>query len=113
MVHDYGPGQRFATLHVEMSTNESPLECHELIDDMERECFQNHGVHLVIHYDPIVTGDPEVLRLKALVEEKGIYSKETRISDYDPDFITYLIDNIDKIYKAIVVKRDPLGDMED
>ena len=51
--------------------------------------------------------------LKALVEEKGIYSKETRISDYDPDFITYLIDNIDKIYKAIVVKRDPLGDMED
>jgi hypothetical protein len=50
--------------------------------------------------------------LKALVEEKGIYSKETRISDYDPDFITYLIDNIDKVYKAIVVKRDPLGDME-
>ena len=51
--------------------------------------------------------------LKALVEEKGIYSKETRISDYDPDFITYLIDNIDKVYKAIVVKRNPLGDMED
>ncbi len=51
--------------------------------------------------------------LKALVEEKGIYSKEIRISDYDPDFITYLIDNIDKVYKAIVTKRDPLGDMED
>lgn len=51
--------------------------------------------------------------LKALVADKGIYNKDTRISDYDPDFITYLIDNIDKIYRAIVAKRDPLGDMED
>jgi hypothetical protein len=69
MVHDYGPGQRFATLHVEMSTNESPLECHELIDDMERECYKNHGIHLVIHYDPVITADPELTRFRAACEE--------------------------------------------
>lgn len=69
MVHDYGPGQRFATLHVEMSTNESPLECHELIDDMERECYKNHGIHLVIHYDPVITDDPELTRFRAACEE--------------------------------------------
>ena len=69
MVHDYGPGQRFATLHVEMSTEESPLACHELIDDMERECYQNHGIHLVIHYDPVITDDPELNRLRAACEE--------------------------------------------
>ncbi|MBE6917165.1 MAG: cation transporter [Ruminococcaceae bacterium] len=64
MVHDYGPGQRFATLHVEMDNREDPLLCHELIDDMERECLQEHNVHLVIHYDPVVTDDPELLRLR-------------------------------------------------
>ena len=64
MVHDYGPGQRFASLHVEMDEKESPLECHELIDDMERECLKNHGIHLVIHYDPVVTGDLELCRLR-------------------------------------------------
>ena len=69
MVHDYGPGQRFATLHVEMSTNESPLECHELIDDMERECYKNHGIHLVIHYDPVITDDPELTRFRFACEE--------------------------------------------
>ena len=69
MVHDYGPGQRFATLHVEMSTLESPLLCHELIDDMERECYQNHGIHLVIHYDPVITDDPELTRLKQCCED--------------------------------------------
>lgn len=69
MVHDYGPGQRFATLHVEMDNREDPLTCHELIDDMERECYQNHGIHLVIHYDPVVTDDPEMNRFRAACEE--------------------------------------------
>jgi hypothetical protein len=41
------------------------MECHEIIDDMERECLRSHNVHLVIHYDPIVTDDPELQRLKA------------------------------------------------
>ena len=67
MVHDYGPGQRFASMHVEMSQAEDPLECHEIIDDLERKCYQEHRVHLVLHYDPLVTGDPELDRMRELV----------------------------------------------
>ena len=67
MVHDYGPGQRFATLHVEMDHREDPLECHDRIDDMERECLRSHNVHLVIHMDPVITDDPELNRLKERV----------------------------------------------
>ena len=59
MVHDYGPGQRFASLHVEMDQREDPLLCHEIIDNLERRCLQKHNIHLVIHYDPVVTDDPE------------------------------------------------------
>lgn len=47
--------------------------------------------------------------LRALVADKGIYDFTTPISDYDPDFIDYLIENINKINTAIVAKRDPLG----
>ena len=68
MVHDYGPGQRFATLHVEMDTKEDPLLCHEIIDDMERECLQSHNIHLVIHYDPVITDDPEMNRIYGSVK---------------------------------------------
>jgi len=64
MVHDYGPGRRYASVHVEMDHREDPMECHDIIDDMERECLRSHNVHLVIHYDPIVTDDPELLELK-------------------------------------------------
>ena len=67
-VHDYGPGRRFASLHVEMDSREDPLECHEIIDDLERECFTSHGIQLVIHYDPIVTNDPELNRMHSLVD---------------------------------------------
>lgn len=64
MVHDYGPGQRFASIHVEMDQREDPIFCHELIDDMERVCFERHNVHLVIHYDPVVTGDQALEEMK-------------------------------------------------
>ena len=68
MVHDYGPGRQFASLHVEMDYREDPMECHAIIDEMERSCLQNHNVHLVIHYDPVVADDPELQRLKELCQ---------------------------------------------
>ena len=72
MVHDYGPGQRFASLHVEMDAREDPLECHELIDDME----------LVIHYDPVITDDPELRRLKEEVAAL-LRTRDRRLSLHD------------------------------
>ena len=82
MVHDYGPGQRFASLHVEMDKNEDPLLCHEIIDDLERECLASYGVHLVIHYDPVVTNDPELERMRALVTAI-LRVKDERLSIHD------------------------------
>jgi hypothetical protein len=31
---------------------------------MERECLRSHNIHLVIHYDPVITNDPEINRLR-------------------------------------------------
>ena len=67
MVHDYGPGQRFASVHVEMDKNEDPLLCHTIIDGIERRCLEEHRVHLVIHYDPIVTDDAELNEMRRQV----------------------------------------------
>lgn len=81
-VHDYGPGRRFASLHVEMDSREDALLCHEIIDDMERECFQSHGIQLVIHYDPVVTDDPELTRLHNLVDTI-LTAFDSRLSTHD------------------------------
>ena len=69
MVHDYGPGRRFASAHVEMDYREDVLDAHELIDEMEREVRKTLGVELVIHYDPIVTDDEELTSIHAQIAE--------------------------------------------
>ncbi|MBQ6832312.1 MAG: cation transporter [Oscillospiraceae bacterium] len=82
MVHDYGPGQRFASIHVEMDQKEDALHCHEIIDNLERLCLSSHNVHLVIHYDPVITGDAELERLKALVQQL-LAQQDSRITIHD------------------------------
>ena len=82
MVHDYGPGQRFASLHVEMDYREGPMECHEIIDNLERECLESHGVHLVIHYDPVVTDDPELDRMHVRIEQI-LHTVDLRLGIHD------------------------------
>ena len=69
MIHDYGPGRRFASVHVEMDYREDVLDAHEIIDELERKVRKTLGVDLVIHHDPIVTDDEELREVKLRVEE--------------------------------------------
>lgn len=69
MVHDYGPGQCFASVHAEMDHREDVLLCHDILDDIERDALRELRVHLVIHYDPIVTDDAELNHMRALVTQ--------------------------------------------
>ena len=58
------------------------MECHELIDNLERECYKLHRVHLVLHYDPVVTDDPEQDRIRGIVEQL-LRQEDERISVHD------------------------------
>jgi len=59
LIHDYGPGRCFASVHVEISAEEEPMESHHIIDHIERDALTELNVHLVIHYDPVATDDQE------------------------------------------------------
>ena len=69
VVHNYGPGRCFASVHAEVPASENILISHDIIDNIERDITQKHGIHLVIHLDPVVTDDPEVDALRARVRE--------------------------------------------
>ena len=69
LVHDYGPGQCFASLHAELSAAEEPLVCHDIIDDIECDALHELNVHLVIHYDPVEVDDRERTQMEKLVGE--------------------------------------------
>lgn len=60
IVHDYGPGRRFASLHAEIAHTQDVLVAHEVLDGVERMFRLQHGIELVIHYDPVVMDDEEL-----------------------------------------------------
>lgn len=69
LVHDYGPGRCYASVHVEISAQEEPLRCHDIIDHIEREALETLQVNLVIHYDPVLENDEEWTNMRQLIEE--------------------------------------------
>ncbi|MBE6992418.1 MAG: cation transporter [Ruminococcaceae bacterium] len=81
-IHDYGPGRRFASCHVEIDRNIDPLCAHDLIDNIERCFMEDDCIQLVIHYDPVVTDDEELNTMKAVVLER-IHSIDPRLSIHD------------------------------
>ena len=69
MVHDYGPGRQFASVHLEMDAKADPLDSHDLIDNIERDFLKNENLHLVIHYDPVTMDDPRVELMRSRITQ--------------------------------------------
>lgn len=63
VVHDYGPGRIFASVHIEVDAYEDLIKSHDLVDDIERTISNDLNIHLVAHMDPIETKDPLTLEL--------------------------------------------------
>ena len=82
MVHDYGPGRRFASVHAELDHRIDPLIAHEILDEIERQAKKDLHVDLVIHYDPIVTDDPEVCAVRTRVLSI-LHAIDPRLSFHD------------------------------
>jgi cation diffusion facilitator family transporter len=69
VVHDYGPGRIFASVHVEVDAYGDLLESHDMIDNIERMICEDLNLHLVIHMDPLETRDPLTNKLKEKTHE--------------------------------------------
>ena len=64
IVHDYGPGRIFASIHVEVDADGDILASHDMIDNIERVLSRDLKIHLIVHMDPIDTKDPVLRRMK-------------------------------------------------
>ena len=69
MIHDYGPGKQFASVHVEVDAAGNIIAIHDEIDNIEHALFVKYGLHTVIHMDPIVTGDSALTELRETVSD--------------------------------------------
>jgi len=67
MVHEYGAGQLFVSVHVEVPASQSILTSHDIVDQIEVHFMKEHGIQMVIHLDPVETDNPRVVELKAKI----------------------------------------------
>lgn len=69
VVHDYGPGRIFASVHVEVDAYGDLIQSHDMIDNIERTTSEDLKIHLVIHMDPLETQDPLTIELKEIISD--------------------------------------------
>lgn len=76
-VHNYGVSKVYASVHCEVPAEQDIMVSHDIIDQIERDFMKDWGIDLVIHLDPVVSGDEETNLIKADVL--------TAIADISPE----------------------------
>lgn len=58
VVHNYGPGKIFASIHIEVDACGDLMESHDMVDNIEKQISKELHILLTAHMDPIKTDDP-------------------------------------------------------
>lgn len=69
IVHDYGPGRLFITVHAEVPGNQNIFDLHEIIDQTECALDTKFNCLSSIHLDPIDLNNPEVAKVKKYISD--------------------------------------------
>ena len=83
IVHNYGVGRQFASVHVEVPQNCDIVYVHEQVDLCEKLVEEQLGISLVIHMDPIDTDNETVNETrKKLAESIKIIDSSMTLHDF-------------------------------
>ena len=69
LLHDYGPGHQFMSLHAEVDASIPVIELHDMIDVIEVEILNKYNILTTIHMDPIDTKDELANELKVKIKD--------------------------------------------
>ncbi len=68
VIHNYGEGRCFASVHVEVPAKQDIMLSHDIIDNIELDFRQNDNLYVVIHLDPVETDNQLVNDLREKVK---------------------------------------------
>lgn len=87
VVHDYGPGRMMISLHAEVPADGDLVEMHDTIDLVEQTLREQFRCDAVIHMDPIVTNDQQVLHMRGKMTQL-VQVIDRRITVHDFRMVT-------------------------
>lgn len=59
VVHNYGPGKIFASIHMEVDSSVDVMISHEFVDDIERRLREELNIFVTAHMDPVDLNNPD------------------------------------------------------
>ena len=81
MIHDYGPGHEYASIHVEVDAKQDAMTIHNMIDRIERQALKELQLKLTIHMDPIVVNEQTLALQQRLVAVIQAYDESFSLYD--------------------------------
>lgn len=82
IVHNYGPGRVFISLHAEVPSDGDFVDIHDTIDNIEHDIMRETGCLATIHMDPVDVRDELTAQMKAKVGEI-IFEIDEQITFHD------------------------------
>ena len=79
VVHNYGPGKVFASIHIEVDAAVDVMESHDMVDLIEKDIASSLNIVITAHMDPIDTKNPNReplahLIVKTIADTEGVLS---------------------------------------
>ncbi|MFA6848909.1 MAG: cation diffusion facilitator family transporter [Selenomonadaceae bacterium] len=110
IVHDYGPGRMFLSLHAEISASMDIMKAHEAIDHLEYRLRERFHAETIVHMDPVVDDDPKVLAIRNKID-KVVKGVDARLSMHDFR-LTRSYDGYNLIFDILLPNDVPLKAVE-
>lgn len=80
--HNYGVGNDYIIVHIEVDSRMSIIDAHDLLDEIEND-FKQNDISLTIHMDPVIVGDKKLDKLKnRVIKCLKEFDKELSIHDF-------------------------------
>ncbi len=111
IVHNYGPGRQFASVHVEVPQDTDIVKCHEQIDLCEKLVGEQLDLSLVIHMDPIDVNNATVaVTRQKLAETIKVIDEHLTLHDFRMTPLSEKRTNL--IFDVVVPASVKLNDKE-
>ena len=114
VIHSYGAGKMFASVHVEVDADGDVMVSHDLCDNIENDFREEKNIELVIHMDPIQHSDPKVNALRGEVSEilSHISSEQGSPASMHDFRAVFGVTHSNLIFDVAVTDSFPLSDKE-
>jgi len=69
VVHNYGPGKIFVSVHIEVDASVDVMISHELVDEIEHRLQSDLNIFVTAHMDPVDTANPNREPVSHIIRE--------------------------------------------